>query len=65
MESIIARCFKCRKDVELSDVKNHTTPNGRILAKGKCQGCGGQAGRFIPLPKAPKPDPITEQKISL
>jgi len=51
MEEIKARCFKCRSDVTMKDVERHPTRNGRILAKGKCQGCGGNSGRFVPLEK--------------
>jgi len=58
MEEIKARCFKCRSDVGMRDVVIHPTKNNRNLAKGNCQGCGGKAGRFMPLEKkAPENEP--------
>jgi hypothetical protein len=60
MEEIKARCFKCRSDVGIKNVEIHQTPNGRNLAKGLCQACGGKAGRFVPLKKdAPKIEPTS------
>ena len=42
-----ARCMKCKKEVEMKDVKEITMKNKRKAASGKCSVCGTKVFRIL------------------
>lgn len=49
-ESFTARCFSCKKDVEIEDALVEKTKNNRTRVHGNCQ-CGKKVSKFIPNQK--------------
>jgi len=46
MKGLVGYCMKCKKKVEMKDVKTSTTKRNTIMHKGKCAECGTTVCRF-------------------
>lgn len=41
------RCFSCKEQTEMSDIKSSTTVNNKRRLAGKCSKCGKQMSTFV------------------
>ena len=42
-----ARCMKCKKNIEIKDVRGEVTKNGLKINKGICPVCGTKVARIV------------------
>lgn len=40
-------CLKCKKQMEMKEVKEKTSKNGRKMVSGKCTNCSTKMNKFV------------------
>lgn len=42
-----ARCMKCKKEIEIKDIREEVTKNNLRINKGVCPNCGTKVARIV------------------